>query len=244
MSAPGKNDFRILKDAPLPVRLLTLFVGLFLFGVSCGLLVVSALGNAPWDVLHEGVARHLPISLGVVGVCVSVLILLLWIPLKQKPGLGTVANALLVGPFIDLTVHVVPTPDTLWERLLLVVAGVVLNGIATVMYIAPAFGPGPRDGLMTGLVALTGKPVFLIRTGIEVAVVAIGWLLGGTFFIASIVFAFGIGPVTQVCLRLAHRMARPTRPEPGTREVLDPGTPDAATGTDDLPGPTGGTADR
>ncbi|GAA1997765.1 hypothetical protein [Brevibacterium samyangense] len=214
----GRVDFRLLADAPLPARLLALFGGLFLFGVSAGLMIVASLGNMPWDVLHEGIARHLPLSIGTIGIIVSVLLLLLWIPLRQKPGLGTLSNALLVGLFIDLTMHWVRTPPELWQQILLMLGALLLNGLATVLYIAPDFGPGPRDGLMTGLVTLTGRPVFLVRTCIEIVVIAVGWLLGGNFFIASVVYALGIGPVTQVFLRLAYRLWGP-KPHPRRETV-------------------------
>jgi len=206
------GDFRLLAHHPLPIRLLALYSGLLLFGFSCGIMILAALGNTPWDVLHQGLSLRLPFSIGVIAVAVSLLLLLLWIPLRQRPGLGTVSNAVLVGPFIDLTMHVVPAPGPLWLRIGYMLAGIVLNGAATVLYIIPSLGPGPRDGLMTGLVERTGRPVILIRAIIEIAVMAAGWLLGGTLFIGTILYALGIGAVTQFMLRTAAKMTGPADP--------------------------------
>ncbi|MYM18579.1 hypothetical protein GSY69_00935 [Brevibacterium sp. 5221] len=196
----------------MPVRLVALYAGLAGFGFSSGLLILSTLGNTPWDVLHQGLALHIPLSIGTIAVGLSLLLLLLWIPLRQRPGLGTLSNALLVGPFIDLTLRFVPEPDALWLQLAYMAAGIVINGAATVLYIIPAFGPGPRDGLMTGLVERTGRPVLLVRSCIEVLVMAAGWLLGGRLFIGTLLYAFGIGPVTQAMLRLAARVLHPPDP--------------------------------
>lgn len=176
-------------------------------------MILSGLGNMPWDVLHQGLSNHLPLSLGVIAVGVSLLLLLLWIPLKQKPGLGTLSNALLVGIFIDLTIRWMPAPQGLYSEIAYMLAGVVLNGLATVLYIIPSFGPGPRDGLMTGLVRVTGKPVFAVRSAIEIIVVIIGWALGGTLFAGTFVYALGIGPVTQGMLKMATNIIPSRGPE-------------------------------
>ena len=214
-------DFKLLGGHPLWIRLLSLYGGLFLFGLSAGLVIESRLGNFPWDVLHEGAALRLgaigiPISVGVVAIIVSFLILLLWIPLRQRPGLGTVSNAILVGVFMDLTMAVVPDQDSMAMRIILLVTGIVLNGIATVLYIIPSFGPGPRDGLMTGLVERTGRPVWAMRLIVEISVLIVGVVLGGTFGVGTIVFALGIGYITQYFLGLAARLLGPNTPRTGS----------------------------
>nr|WP_306428221.1 MULTISPECIES: hypothetical protein [unclassified Brevibacterium] len=166
----------------------------------------------PWDVLHQGLSNYLPLSVGAIAVILSLVVLLLWIPLRQRPGLGTISNALLVGTFISVTMAVVPPAHALWLQITYMVSGIVINAVATVLYIVPNFGPGPRDGLMTGLVEATGKPVFAVRTTIEVVVMAAGWLLGGRFFIGTILYALAIGPLTQLMLRLAVRLFGPADP--------------------------------
>lgn len=175
-------------------------VGLCLFGMSLGLVIESTLGNAPWDVLHQGLTHYLPISLGMVTIGVSLLVLLLWIPLRQRPGIGTVANAVVVGVTIDLCLLLAPTPEALPARIGFLVAGIVLNAIGGALYIGAQLGPGPRDGLMTGLMARTGRPVWLIRTAIELSVVVIGFLLGGKLWIGTVAYAFGVGPLIQLFL--------------------------------------------
>lgn len=204
--------FRLLAHHPLPIRLAALYVGLFLYGLSAGLMLRSTLGNMPWDVLHEGLSKLTGISIGLTAVILSFIILLLWIPLRQRPGLGTLSNALLVGLFIDLTLFMVPEPEALWVRIAFVVLAILINAIATVLYIIPNFGPGPRDGLMTGLVIKTGGSVTVVRASIEIAVMLVGWLLGGTLFIATILFAFLIGPVTHLILNLAIKIFGPGDP--------------------------------
>ena len=205
------GNFRLLGGHPLWIRLLTLYGGLVLFGASAGLVIESRLGNFPWDVLHEGVAIQLggfglSVSVGVIAIIASFVILFLWIPLRQRPGLGTVSNAVLVGVFMDVTMAIVPDQDSLAIRIALLVFGIVLNGIATVLYIIPNFGPGPRDGLMTGLVQRTGRPVWAMRLIVEIAVLIAGFLLGGTFGVGTIAYAVGIGYITQFFLILAEKL--------------------------------------
>lgn len=210
-------NFKLLGGHPLWIRLLSLYGGLALFGLSAGLVIESRLGNFPWDVLHEGVALRLgdldiPVSVGAVAIVASFMILLLWIPLRQRPGLGTVSNAVLVGVFMDITMAIMPDQDSLAVCIALLVSGIVLNGIATVLYIIPDFGPGPRDGLMTGLVERTGKPVWAMRLSVEITVLFAGILLGGTFGVGTIAYAVGIGYITQYFLGLATRLRGPDGP--------------------------------
>jgi len=184
----------------MPRRLVQLYLGLALYALSMGLFIRSDLGVMPWDVLHQGLERWLPFSFGTVTILVGALVLLAWIPLRQRPGLGTVSNVLVIGIVVDEVLRVVPTPHLLGVRITLLVAGVVLNAVATAAYIGARFGPGPRDGLMTGIVARTGWQVRWVRTVIEVAVVAIGWVLGGAFGIGTILYAAAVGPLVHPLL--------------------------------------------
>ncbi|MGZ4507555.1 MAG: membrane protein YczE [Blastococcus sp.] len=192
--------FPVVRGRRLPRRLVQLYAGLALYGVSMALLVRSTLGVMPWDVLHQGLARHLGWSLGTVTIVVGALVLLAWIPLRQLPGIGTVSNVVVIGLAVDATLALLPTPSALAARVGFVVAGVLLNAVATAAYIGVHLGPGPRDGLMTGLVRRTGGSVRLVRTSIEAAVVATGWLLGGTLGLGTVVYALAIGPLVQVLL--------------------------------------------
>jgi uncharacterized membrane protein YczE len=191
---------RTLTGRRLPHRLIQLYAGLALYGISMALIIRSALGNMPWDVLHQGLAGRLGWSLGTVTIVVGALVLLAWIPLRQRPGVGTVSNVVVIGVAVDAALAVVPAPSSLPFRVALLAAGVLLNAVATAAYIGVHLGPGPRDGLMTGLVRRTGGSVRLVRTSIEVAVVATGWLLGGTLGIGTVVYAVAIGPLVQVLL--------------------------------------------
>lgn len=187
-----------LRAGRLPRRLAQLFVGLTLYGVSMAMMMRGALGLDPWDVFHVGVAHHLPLSIGTIVIIVGVLVLLAWIPLRQWPGLGTVANALWIGVATDATLALVPPAASLVVRILeMAVGGVLLNGLAGALYIGAQLGPGPRDGLMTGLARRTGWSLRLVRTGIELVVLTIGWLLGGGVGVGTILYALGIGPVVQ-----------------------------------------------
>lgn len=181
-------------------RLVQLFAGLVLYGVSLALLVRAGLGLAPWDVLHQGLAERLGTTVGSMVVAVSFVVLLAWIPLRQRPGFGTIANALLVGVCLDLTMLVLGDVDSwVWRGALLLV-GVGLNAVATALYIGALLGPGPRDGLMTGLVRRTGGSVRIVRTVLEVSVLVAGWLLGGTVGIGTVLYAVAIGPIVHVLL--------------------------------------------
>ncbi|HEX2156576.1 MAG TPA: hypothetical protein VHS79_06295 [Actinomycetes bacterium] len=192
------------RDRRLPRRLAQLYAGLVLYGVSMALMVRSSLGVMPWDVLHQGLARQLGWSLGTVTIVVGALVLLAWVPLRERPGLGTLSNVVVVGLAVDAVLAVLPAPDGLPGRVGFAAAGILLNGVATAAYIGVALGPGPRDGLMTGLVRRTGGPVGPIRTAIEVVVVVTGWLLGGTLGVVTVLYALSIGPLVHVLLpRLA-----------------------------------------
>jgi uncharacterized membrane protein YczE len=203
-----------LRGRRLPHRLIQLYAGLALYGVSMALIIRSALGNMPWDVLHQGLAGRMGWSIGAVSILVGALVLLAWIPLRQRPGLGTVSNVVVIGLAVDATLAVVPAPSALAWRAGLLVLGVLLNAVATASYIGVHLGPGPRDGLMTGLVRRTGGSVRLVRTSIEVGVVLCGWLLGGTLGLGTVLYAVAIGPLVQVLLpRLSlSPAAPPTRP--------------------------------
>lgn len=189
-----------LRAGRLPRRSAQLFAGLTLYGVSLAMFVRAAVGLDPWDVLHQGITHHVPLTFGTVVVATGVLVLLLWIPLRQWPGVGTVANAIWIGVAADAALAVLATPPGLGLRVALMLGAVVLNGIASGMYIGAQLGPGPRDGLMTGLAARTGWSLRLIRTGIEVAVLAAGWLLGGGVGLGTVVYAVAIGPLVQLFL--------------------------------------------
>lgn len=181
-------------------RLLQLYIGLVLYGVSTALFVHANLGADPWDVFHLGVAKQLGISFGTVIILTGAAVLLLWIPIRQMPGLGTVSNVIVLGLAADATLAVLPPLELLVARSALLVGAIVLNAIATGMYIGAGFGPGPRDGLMTGLHARTGWSLRGIRTAIELSVLLIGWLLGGKFGVGTVIYALSIGPLIQLCL--------------------------------------------
>ena len=181
-------------------RLLQLYIGLVLYGVSTALFVHANLGADPWDVFHLGVAKQLGISFGTVIILTGAAVLLLWIPIRQMPGLGTVSNVIVLGLAADATLAVLPPLESLVARSALLAGAIVLNAIATGMYIGAGFGPGPRDGLMTGLHARTGWSLRGIRTAIELSVLLIGGLLGGKFGVGTVIYALSIGPLIQLCL--------------------------------------------
>lgn len=180
-------------------RLVQLYLGLALYGVGTALLVRAELGLDPWDVLHQGTARRTGMTIGVSTVAWSAVVLLFWIPLRQRPGLGTVSNAILIGLAVDATLKFLPTVDPLEWRAAFLAGGVVSIGIATGAYIGAGMGPGPRDGLMTGIAA-RGHSIRVVRTALEVAVLALGWLMGGTVGIGTLVFAVTIGPLCHITI--------------------------------------------
>lgn len=197
MTPPGSLPNR---DVRLPRRLVQLYAGLLVFAGSEALILHAGLGVMPWDVFQQGLVNHWGLTMGTWSIIVGVGVLLLWIPLRQKPGIGTVSNAIVIGAVLDPILRALPVPESIGWRAAYLLVGILVNGIATAAYIGARLGPGPRDGLMTGLVRLTGLSVRLVRTGIEVAIVAIGWLLGGNLGVGTVVFALAIGPVVHVFL--------------------------------------------
>jgi uncharacterized membrane protein YczE len=183
-------------------RLVQLFTGLALYGVSLAFLLRAGLGLAPWDVLHQGLAELVGATVGQMVIAVSFVVLLLWIPLRERPGFGTIANALLVGVFVDLTLLVLADAGPWPARVGLLLAGILLNGLATALYIGASLGSGPRDGLMTGLVRRTGRSVRVVRTSLELTVLVAGWLLGGTVGVGTLLYAVAIGPIAHALLPL------------------------------------------
>ncbi|MFI1368558.1 membrane protein YczE [Streptomyces griseochromogenes] len=227
MSTPGRPASTTSSPAATPRRLgrrlLQLYAGLALYGFSEALLVQAGLGLGPWNVLHQGLAGLTGLSMGLVLTIVGAAVLLLWIPLRQRPGLGTVSNVLVIGFTMDAALAVLPDVRSLAVRIPILLAGVVLNGVATGLYISAAFGPGPRDGLMTGLHRRTGRSVRLIRTAVEVTVVVTGFALGGNVGVGTLLYALSIGPLAQFFLRA---FAAPSAPERSA--VVATGQPERA----------------
>ncbi len=212
----------LLPATDLRHRMPRLLVGLVLFGVGIASMVRADLGLSPWDVLHQGVAGRTALSIGTVSILTSVAVLLLWVPLRERPGIGTLLNAVLIGLVVDLTLWVVPPVAALPPRIALLVAGPVLVGIGSGFYIGAGLGPGPRDGLMTGL-ARRGLAVGPVRAGIEVSVLVLGWLLGGTVGIGTVVFTLSIGPLVQAALRwLSMERSVPGGARPAADAVPEP----------------------
>jgi uncharacterized membrane protein YczE len=168
-------------------------------------MVRAGLGLDPWDVFHQGLARRTPMTIGIASAVVGVAVLLAWIPLRNRPGIGTIANVIVIAVTVDASLAILPAPAWLPLRVAMMVGAVVLNAISTVLYIGAGLGPGPRDGLMTGLVVRTGLSVRIVRTSIEAVVLAIGWLLGGTVGVGTVVYAFGIGPLVQLFIRITPK---------------------------------------
>lgn len=199
-------------------RLVQLYSGLWLYGFSMAMMLRADLGLDPWDVFHQGMAERTGWSFGVVTIVVGAAVLLLWLPMRQRPGLGTISNVLVIGVAVDRTLSWLATPEALGWRIVFLVSGVVLNAVAGGAYIGARFGPGPRDGLMTGLVRITGRSVRLVRTGIEVVVLAVGFVLGGSVGAGTVLYAIAIGPLVQVFLpwfTVPEPRAEPAAAAPG-----------------------------
>jgi uncharacterized membrane protein YczE len=190
------------------MRLLQLYGGLVLYGISSSLLVLAGLGLDPWDVFHQGLSRTFGLAIGTWAIIVGALVLLLWIPLRQRPGIGTVSNVVLIGLTMNVVLGHVHAPHAMAARVACLLVGVFLNGVATGAYIGAGLGPGPRDGLMTGLAA-RGHSIRVVRTGLELTVLVTGWLLGGTVGVGTVVYALSIGPLAHVFIPLFAR-GRPT----------------------------------
>src|SRR3954469_20733060 len=185
---------------PMTRRLIQLYGGLILYGTSMALQIRAGIGLDPWDVFHQGVADHTGLSFGTVTMITGAAVLLAWVPLRQLPGLGTISNVFVIGLSVDAALSLIPAAGPLPVQVVFLLGGVGLNGLAGAAYIGAGFGPGPRDGLMTGLVKRTGGSVRVIRTSIEVAVLAVGWLLGGTVGIGTVLYAVSIGPLLHALL--------------------------------------------
>jgi len=202
--APARLDNLSLRDQlgvdRLPLRLLQMMAGLTGFGVSLALLLESGLGGAPWDVLHAALADRLGLTVGSLSIAVSFVVLLLWFPLRERIGIGTVANSIWVGVSIDLGMLVLPRADGLAVGVVMMLAGVVLNGISGAVYIGAQLSAGPRDGLMTGLARVLSRPVGPVRIVLEVIVLLSGWALGGPLGVGTAVYAIGLGPIIQLTL--------------------------------------------
>ena len=180
--------------------------GLMLFGLGEGLLIVSFTGASPWSVLAQGISLNVNLSIGVITFIISILVLILWIPLGQKPGMATILNALIIALMIDLCIKYVPTPSNYYEQIILAIVSVITVGIGGGIYLVSNLGAGPRDGLMVGLQKKTNLPIALVRATLEITVVSIGWYLGGTVGIGTLLFAFGIGPCVALGLYLVDKI--------------------------------------
>lgn len=199
-------------------RLVQLYLGLVLYGFSASLLVLAGLGLDPWDVFHQGLARHTPLAIGTWAIVVGGVVLLLWIPLRQRPGFGTLSNVVMVGGTMDVVLALVSPPHELAARIACLLTGVFLNGVATGLYIGAGLGPGPRDGLMTGLAA-RGHSIRVVRTALEMTVLATGWLLGGTVGVGTLLYAVSIGPLAHVFIPRFSRGRTPS-PEPAAEPAV------------------------
>jgi uncharacterized membrane protein YczE len=218
-------------------RIIQLLAGLFFYGIAIAMMLRAGLGATPWDVLSQGITRQTGLGFGLVTVLLSGVVLLLWIPLRQRPGIGTLLNALLVGPSADVGLALLPAPEILWAQILLFTGGLCLLAVATGLYIGARFGPGPRDGLMTGIHSRTGWPIWAVRTGIEGTVLTIGWLLGGIVGFGTLAFALFIGPMvgkTIPLLRVPEKSADAAAPvlpaEPGLSGATSTATGPTPTG--------------
>ncbi|GAB3489390.1 membrane protein [Flexivirga lutea] len=215
-----------LRAGRLPSRLVRLFAGLTLYGLAMALFVRAGLGLDPWDVFHYGVAQHLGLDLGTTVILVSIPVLLLWVPLRQWPGFGTIANAIWIGIATNVALAIIPTQHALPARIVMLPIALVINAIGGALYIGSQLGPGPRDGLMTGLHLRTGLSLRLVRTSLELTVLVVGWLLGGVVGIGTVLYAVSIGPLVQFFLRhLVVPLDEPVRTSSSTQRP----TPSAPT---------------
>lgn len=197
-------------------RVPQLLIGLFCYGFAIAMMIQAGIGVSPWDVLGQGTALQSGLPFGVATNMIGLLVLLLWIPIRQKPGIGTVLNVLLVGPSAEVGLAVLPMPTELWAQILLFAGGLTLLALATGLYIGARMGPGPRDGLMTGIHRKWGWKIWKVRTVIELTVLTIGWLLGGTVGVGTVAFALLIGPMVNAALPLLHI----PEPRPRAAETL------------------------
>ncbi len=204
-----KTNWSSIKPLNFKPKFLTFFylcLGLVLFGLGEGLLIISTTGNSPWSVLAEGLSLNLDLSIGITTFFISVFVLSLWYFLKQKPGIGTLMNIIIIALMIDITLNFVEPPSSIFLKYLLASISVLLVGLGSGIYLVANLGPGPRDGLMTGITNLTNFPIALIRAFLEISVVTIGWYLGGTVGIGTLIFAFGIGPAVALGLYLVNKI--------------------------------------
>ena len=222
----GHDFMTSTTGASMARRVMQLLVGLFLFGVAIAMMIRAGLGVSPWDVLTQGLAVHTGWGFGLITIVIGALVLLLWIPIRQRPGIGTVVNVLLIGPSVEVGLLIIPTPSDLAPRIALLASGLMVLAVATGLYIGARFGPGPRDGLMTGIHRRFGWPIWAVRTAIEVTVLGSGWLLGGTVGIGTLAFALLIGPMVGVTLPLLR--VPEMRKLDGTTDRLDPSRTDHA----------------
>jgi uncharacterized membrane protein YczE len=202
-------------------RFAQLLIGLWGYGATMALMIEARLGLDPWDVFHQGLTRHLPLSFGVVTMLVGAVVLMLWIPLRQRPGIGTVLNVLVIGVSVDATLTLLPTPGQLPARAGFLAAGIAGNALSGALYVGAGLGTGPRDGLWVGLVRRTGASVRLVRTTIEVSALIAGFALGGTVGVGTVLYALLIGPLVQVFLPLV-RVPEPATADPVGEPVADP----------------------
>jgi len=193
-------------------RVAQLLIGLFLYGVAISMMLRAGIGVGPWDVLSQGVSLRTGLAFGLVTNLVGLVVLLLWIPIRQRPGIGTVLNVLLIGPSAQFGLWLIPQQTELWSQILIFAGGLALLAVATGLYIGAGYGPGPRDGLMTGVNRRWGTPIWLVRTIVELTVLAIGWALGGSVGVGTVAFALLIGPMCNVTIPLL-RVRRPERKE-------------------------------
>ena len=198
-------------------RLVQLYLGLVVCGLATALMIRSRLGLIPWDALHQGLDKRTDLTFGSVVILTGLIVLAMWIPLKQRPGLGTISNLILIGLAADLALCLIPAAEAAPQRAMMLLGGIILLGTGTSAYIGAGLGPGPRDGLMTGLAARTGWPIFVVRTGIELSVLSVGWWLGGTVGLGTVLYTVAIGPIIHLTLPF---FAIPRRSE---REMQLPG---------------------